>query len=144
MAFTNFYGGPFFAGGFFGPEGPTPPPITPATPGGGDSTKFRRIKRRGKLMYWWEDPQPTEVVVLSKEEAVLDPATVEILWAERAALGVVFTEQQAAVAREVAAAKIKQVEQYTQDQVAKQIKEAEEWENGKPRRKRKAILLLLH
>ncbi len=140
---TSFFGGAFFDNGnfFFTP---TPGPGAGIPPAGGDSTRFRRVRRRGKLMYWWEDPAPTEVVVLSKEEAVLDPATVELLWAQRAALGVVFTESEAVAARKMAAAKIQEVEKYTQDEVAKRIKAAEDWVEGKPRRKRKAILLLLH
>src|SRR3990167_8355314 len=124
----NFFSGAFFNGGFFGP-----------LPGGGDSTRFRPRRRKGKLRYWWEEDEPTEVLVLPPEEAVLEPVTVEALWAEKADLGVYVGELVAQSASAAVVAKLAEVDAF----IARRIAEAEETERRRQRRIRKKRMLLL-
>ena len=122
----NFFGGAFFNGGFFGP-----------LPGGGDSTRFRPRRRKGKLRYWWEEDEPTEVLVLPPEEAVLEPVTVEALWAEKADLGVYVGELVAQRASAAVVAKLAEVDAL----IARRISEAEETERRRRIRKKRMLLL---
>lgn len=130
IAYTNFFGGAFFNGGFFGPGTET---------GGGDSTRFRRRRYKGKLRYWWEEDEPTEVLVLPPEEAVLEPVAVEALWAEKADLGVYIQEVAARRASAAVVAKLAEVDAF----IARRIFEAEETERKRQRRIRKKRMLLL-
>jgi len=125
----NFFSGAFFKGGFFG-----------SLPGGGDSTRFRPRRRKGKLRYWWEEDEPTEVLVLPPEEAVLEPVTVEALWAEKADLGVYVGELVAQRASAAVVAKLAEVDAF----IAGRIAEAEETERRRQRRIRKKRMLLLN
>lgn len=126
-----FYDGAFYAGGFFG-----------ELPGGGDSTRFRpRRGRKGRTWrYWWEKDEPTEVLVLKPEEAVLPPVTVEALWAEKADLGVYVGEMVARRAEAAVVEKLKEVDAL----ISRRIAEVEETERRRQLRIRKKKMLLLN
>ena len=126
VVYNNFYGGAFFGGGFFGPG---------ISSGGGDSTRFRR-KRKGRTWrYWWETDEPTEVLVLSPEEAVQEPVAVEDLWAEKSDLGVYIEEMVSKQAGEAVVARLSEIDAFIDKQIA-----AEERRQRRIRKKRMLLL----
>lgn len=129
--YTNFFGGAFFGGGFFGPG------VDSSVQAGGDSTRLRRRRRRTKRnwRYWWEKDEPEEVLVLSPEEAILAPVTVEALWEEQAELNDYIVEMSVAKVSQRVMDKLAEVTQFTQARI--------DTENARQRRIKKKRMLLL-
>lgn len=128
VVYTNFFGGAFFGGGFFG-EG--------VAQGGGDSTRLRKRRKR-TWRYWWEKDEPKEIeeiTVLSPEQAILPPVTVEALWEERAVLNDYIVEMSVAKVSQRVMDKLAEVAQFTQARI-----DAEE---ARQRRIKKKRMLLL-
>ena len=134
VVYKNFFGGAFFGGGFFGPGVDT---------GGGDSTRLRRrrISKNRKWRYWWEKEDLKEldeiedVVVLSKEQVLLDPVMVEKLWAERAALNDYIVDVSASEASKRVMDRLREISQYIQARI--------DAETARQRRIKKKRMLLL-
>ncbi len=127
VVYNNFFGGAFFGGGFFG-EG------VETQQGGGDSTRLRKRRKR-TWRYWWEKDEPEEITVLSPEQAVLPPVTVEALWEERAELNDYIVEMSVAKVSQRVMDKLAEVQQFTQARI-----DAEE---ARQRRIKKKRMLLL-
>lgn len=108
-------------------------------PAGGDSTRLRRRPRgKRKWRYWWERDEPEEILVLSPEEALLDPVTVEALWEEKAHLNDYIIEMSVARVSQAVVAKLLEVNQYLQARI-----DVETAETTRKRRRKKALFLLL-
>lgn len=113
-----------------GSSGPTPPPVVVIPQGGGDSTRLRRRRKGPRLRYWWEKDE--DVLVLSPEEALQDPVTVQALWEEKATLNEYIIERSFEKASQDIISRLKQVDQYIQARI-----------DAQKRRRKKAIMLLL-
>lgn len=127
IVYTNFFGGAFFGGGFFGPG--------VETAAGGDSTRLRRRRGKRNWRYWWEKDEPEEITVLSPEEALLPPATVEALWEERAELNDYIVEMSVAKVSQRVMDKLAEVAQFTQVRI--------DAETARQKRIKKKRMLLL-
>jgi hypothetical protein len=135
--YGQFFGGPFFGGGFFGPL-----PPTGTAPAGGDSTRLKPRRRRGRIRYWWEKDDPKEiesglekVTVLTAEQALLDPVVVEALWEEQARLNEYIVEMSFSRSTSKLVDKLREVDQWIQARI--------DAENARKLRIRKKIMLLL-
>ncbi len=129
VVYNNFFGGAFFGGGFFGDGVET-------VVGGGDSTRLRKRRpRKRNWRYWWEKDEDEEILVLSPEEAILDPVTVQALWEEQAALNDYIIEKTVANVSQRVMDKLNEVAQFTQDRL--------DAETARQKRIKKKRMLLL-
>ncbi len=130
VVYNNFFGGAFFGGGFFGAGVET-------AIGGGDSTRLRkrRIPKKRNWRYWWEKDDEEEILVLSPEQAVLDPVTVQALWEEQAELNNYIIEMSVAKASQRVMDKLAEVAQFTQARI--------DAETARQKRIKKKRMLLL-